>query len=385
MSRRSLPMGNCSQSACHLLFLLCLVHGPASRGQNSDGNRQQTNAGPVLSQNVVKPGESRTPDPGLAPARSLLQQGMLGEAEADTRTYLQTHADSADAHFLLGFILFREIQGKWLESGKKDAEASRYNTGDLSGSLTTYRDAKVKESLAEFTTGAKYQAPGSFELKIVALDYLLLKDYINADHWLTRSIESDPRDAQAWYYMGRTKYSESQFSEAIQAFAHCLKLEPRNIQAENNVGLSYEALGQRDQAIQAFQNAIAWQSETQAKDPEPFVEVAHLYLEQNQPERAVPYLEQSIAMFPRVAKAHQTLGKAYSLLHRLPEAQAELEKAIALEPETASLHCMLGQVYRQEGRVSDAKTEFDRCTELQQTSSRTHYRVEPQAEKKSQH
>ena len=361
-----------------LICFLGLLDGPAARGQSSPGSAQQrpattklakaaqTNAGPAVAEDAVKPRESPALDPALAPARLFLERGRLGEAEQAIRNYLQAHADSADAHFLLGFILFREVQAKWLEGGEKDSEALRYNSGDLSGSLVAYRDAKVKESLAEFTTGAKHHVPSAFDLKIVALDYILLKDYIDADHWLTRSLQWDPRDAQAWYYLGRMKYSESQFPAAIEAFAQCLKLEPRNIQAENNVGLSYEALGQRDQAIQAFKNAIAWEFQSPAKDPEPFIELAHLYMNQNQPEKAVPYLSESIAIFPSVSKAHETLGKAYSLLHRLPEAQAELEKAVALEPERASLHCMLGQIYRQEAMVPEAKAEFDRCSALQQ-------------------
>jgi len=145
-----------------------------------------------------------------------------------------------------------------------------------------------------------------------------------------------------------------------------LKLEPRNVQAENNVGLSYEALAQRDHAIQAFETAIAWEAEAPAKDPGPFIELARLYLQRNLPERAETYLLQAIAIFPNVSKAHEELGQAYSLLHRLPEAQAELEKAVALEPETASLRCMLGQIYRQQGKTSEAKAEFDRCTALHQ-------------------
>lgn len=360
---------------------LFLLHGPAARAQSPAGSAQQgppstklasaaqTNAAQAVPENAAKPGESPTPDPALAPARLLIERGMLTEAETATRDYLRTHTDSADAHFLLGFILFRQVQAKWLEGGEKDSEALRYNSGDLNGSLVAYRDAKVKESLAEFTEGAKYHVPSAFDLKIVALDYILLKDYVDADHWLTRSLQWDPRDPQAWFYLGRTKYSESQFPQAIEAFAHCLRLGPRNIQAENNVGLSYEALGQRDQAIQAFENAIAWEDQSPSKDPQPFIELAHLYIDQNQPEKAVPYLSQSIALFPKVSKAHETLGKAYSLLHRLPEAQAELEKAVALEPETASLRCMLGQVYRQEGMVSEAKAEFDRCAALQPLAS----------------
>lgn len=64
---------------------------------------------------------------------------------------MQAHQDSADPHFLLGFILFREVQGKWLEGAKEDGEDLRYKSGNLSGFLVEYRDRKVKESLAEFT------------------------------------------------------------------------------------------------------------------------------------------------------------------------------------------------------------------------------------------
>ena len=149
----------------------------------------------------------------------------------------------------------------------------------------------------------------------------------------------------------------------------CLKLEPRNVEAENNVGLSYEALRRPDEAIQAFENAIAWQTESSAKNPEPFIELAHLYLNENQPEKAVPYLSQSIAISPNVSKAHEELGKAYALLHRLSEAQAELEKAIELTPQAPNLHCLLAAIYSKQGLEEKAKAESDRCAALSGTHS----------------
>ena len=300
----------------------------------------------------------------LSRAKDLYEKGNFTEADGAVRQFLQDHPDSADGHFLLGHILFREISAKWRAEGKAEGEALLYNTGDLSGPLVAYRDAKAKESLAEFTAGAKYHVPSPFDLKVVALDYLLLKDNNDADHWLTRSLQENPRDAQAWYYLGRTKYGKGQFLEAIEAFAQCLKLEPRSIKAETNVGLSYEALERGDEASQAFQNAITWQSENSAKDPEPFIELGHLYVNQNQPEKAVPYLTQSIAIFPKISKAHEELGKAYSLLKRFPEAQAELEKALELTPQAPNLHCLLASVYRKQGFDEKAKAESDRCAAL---------------------
>jgi tetratricopeptide (TPR) repeat protein len=298
-----------------------------------------------------------------------MQEGKLTDAEAAARKHLHMYADSPEGHFLLGFILFQEIGAKWREAGKGQSEGLLHSGGDAIGSVAAFRDAKARESLAEFTAGARYHVPSPFDLKIVALDYILLKDSIDADHWLTRSLQGNPNDAQAWYYLGRTKYSESQFRQAIEAFGHCLRLEPQNVQAETNVGLAYEALNQNAQAIQAFENAIKWGSEKSAKDPGPFIEIAHLYLDQNQPEKAAPYLVQSIDISPNISKAHEELGRAYSLLHRLPEAQTELERAVALEPATASLRCMLGKIYRQQGMISKAQEEYDRCGALHQTQS----------------
>lgn len=363
-----------------LLWFLWFPQGAAARTQDSPIKMQQggssaaptptgtaqASPGAASAKDAAEPGEPLAPDPALAPARLLLQQGRLSEAEAATRNFLLAHGDSAEAHFLLGFILFREIGAKWGEAGRAQDATLPYSDGSAIGSLAELRDAKARESLAEFTAGARYHAASAFDLKIVALDYLLLKHNMDADRWLTQSVQLNSGDAQTWFYLGRTKYSEGQFPQAIEAFERCLKLEPRNIQAENNVGLSYEALGQRDQAIQAFENAIAWETEPEVNDPEPFFELAHLYMEENHPEKAVPYLSQSVAISPKLCKAHEALGKAYSLLHRLPEAQAELEKAVALEPATPSLHYLLGQVYRQEGMASKAQAEFDRHDALQQ-------------------
>ena len=363
-----------------LISFLCFLHVAAAEAQSSPDSAQQgssprtpagaaqPNPGQDVAKNAANPSELLTPDPALASARSFLHEGKLSEAESATRDHLRTHANSADAHFLLGFILFREVQAKWLEAGKGQSESLLYS-GDASGSVAQFRDAKAKESLAEFTAGAKYHVPNAFDLKIVALDYILLKDNTDADHWLTRSLQADPRDPQAWYYLGRTKYSRGQFREAIEAFEQCLKLEPRNIEAENSVGLSFEALDRPAEAIQAFENAIAWQANSSAKDPEPFIELAHLYLNENHPEKAVPYLSQSIAIYPNVSKAHEELGKAYSLLDRLPEAQAELEKAVELSPQAPNLHCMLASVYRKRGLTEKAKAEYDRCAALTGTHS----------------
>ena len=312
--------------------------------------------------------ETAPPDGSLIEAKSLLDKGLVTQAETVTRQFLLQHADSAEGHYLLGYILFDEVREKYLGEEQKEGENFQYDE-TVSASLVEMRDTKARESLVELSAGARYRSPSAFDLKIVALNYLLLKDEPSAEKWLNASTKLNSQDAQAWYYLGRTRYSETKYASAIEAFAHCLKLDPENVVAEYNVGLSYEGLNQSDQAIQAYQNAIAWESQRQLKSPAPFVALARLYLHQNQPEKAVPYLLQAVTAFPQLSLPHEELGKAYSVLHRLPEAQEQLEKAVQLSPQNASLRCLLGQVYQQQKMTAKAQTEFESCTMLRNKQS----------------
>lgn len=337
---------------------------PALSQRGYSGRQTGASSAPASPEGTAKQGKAAQPGAALAQAKALLKEGRVPEAEKTTRQFLHQHADSAEGHYLLGYILFQEIREKYVSEVQRQGENFHYSDS-VGAPLAAIRDAKARESLAELSTGARYRAPSALDLKIVALNYLLLKDEPSAEKWLTASVALNPRDPQAWFYLGRTKYSETKYAAAIEAFQHCLKIDPENVVAEYNVGLSYEGLNQNEEAIQAYQNAIAWESQHEVKSPDPFVDLARLYLHQNQPDKAVPYLLQAVAAFPELSLPHEELGKAYLALHHLPEAQEQLEKATQLSPQKASLRCVLGQVYQEENMTAKAQSEFERCTALQ--------------------
>ena len=356
-------------SIVHVLGAPAMARAAAASPSKSGSSRQQTSYGSSSAAAGRAAKQTETAQASeLAEAKSFLQKGLLAEAEKATRQFLHSHADSAEGHYILGHILFDEVREKYVGEEKKEGENFRYSD-TVDNPLVTMRDAKARESLAELSAGARYRAPGALDLKIVGLDYLLLKDLPSAEKWLTASTTLNPKDEQTWFYLGRTKYSQTKYSSAIEAFQHCLKLDPRNPTAEYNVGLSFEGLNQNDEAIQAYQNAIAWQEQNETKSPDSLVGLARLYLRQNQPENALPYLLQAVAAFPELSLAHEELGKAFSVLRRLHEAQEQLEKAVQLSPQKAPLRCLLGQVYQQEKMTAKAQSEFERCTALRTAES----------------
>lgn len=303
----------------------------------------------------------------LADAKSLLAQGKADDADRAVRAYLETHPTSADAHFLRGYILFRQIQTHAATSG--DGALDSYQEPGVRAPNAAFQQSTVEASLAEFTEGAKYHTPSAFDLKIVALDYVLLNDYVDADKWLTRSLQWEPKDADAWYYLGRAKYNENRFADAVQCFQQALKLDPKSVKAQDNLGLSYQGLGQTDAAIAAYQTAIAWQSDSAIKNAGPLLDLGILLMEQNRTQEAVPYLTQAVTIAPKEPRHHEELGKAYMRLEEWQKAQAELETAVALSPQNSRLHYLLGRVYSKEGFAEKAKEEFARSETLKAAES----------------
>jgi tetratricopeptide (TPR) repeat protein len=346
--------GKLNRPALHLTWIVMLTAALAIAPMCAQGQAPASQSSQLAPATHELPAE-------LQRARSLADAGNPVQAETVVRQFLAQQADSAEGHFLLGYILFREIQAEARVDG-----ATRYRGNT---SLGEFVNGRARASLAEYTEGAKHARPSEFDLKIVASDYILLQDLADADKWLTRAVDWEPKDADAWYNLGRTKYTENKFEEAIHAFQQCLQLDPKNVKAEDNLGLSYYGLGRADDARSAYEAAIQWQSSVPQKDPEPFLDLGTLCLEQGHPKDALPYLLQAIQIAPDEAKGHEKLGKAYSMLDQLPEAQSELQKAVTLAPETASLHYMLGQIYRKQGLVDKANIEFKRVAELNGTHS----------------
>lgn len=274
--------------------------------------------------------EPPSSDP-LLQARALALAGNLTQSEAILRDLLRNQPSSADAHFLLGYVLFRE--------------------------------QKPRDSLAEFTLGARTRRPGADDFRVIASDYVLLHDYGDAVKWFSEVTADNPDDPQAWYLLGRAQYNNQGFNDAIESFRHALRLHPKYIEAENNLGLAWQGLNQPAEAKAAFTAAVAWQGD-HPSDAQPFLNLGALLFQENQVEKAIGYLRTGAALAPNNPKIHEELGRAYEEDGSLPEAEKELEKAAALAPNVSALHYELGRIFQREGFPDRAREQFALCARL---------------------
>lgn len=328
-----------------LIGLLVLVLAPTFGQGSGAGGDGQNPAAPALDANVE-----------LVRVKGLLDQSKLDEAESALRNYTAQHPHNSDGYFLLGLTLFRRVQSMAKSSGTFLAPGEVPSTA----LDPKKRDSTIRESLEAYTEGAKYGRPSVDDLKIVSFDFVLIGDYLSADKWLSLAVEWNPADADGWYYLGRAKYNENRFEEAVQSFQKCLALRPRYTLAANGIGLSYEGLNRIPDAITWLQNAISWQDGSEKQSPEPYIDLGELLTQQARFDEALSPLGKAVAIDSRNIRAHEKLGKVLLSLNRLSEAQSEMEQTISLDPARAAPHYLLGQIYRKQGQLDKARSELER-------------------------
>jgi Flp pilus assembly protein TadD len=262
----------------------------------------------------------------LSRASALVAANELPAAEKALREIVQEQPNSVAALNLLGFVLFRGNQ--------------------------------PKDSLDFLARGATIRPPRADVLKVMGLDCVLLKDNPGADRYLTLSLKQDSSDTVALYYLGRVKYTEGRFLDAVDAFERVLRVEPHNVRAENNLGLGLEALNRTDEAVAAYRSAIAMEQGAPHPSEQPLLNLGILLTNRGQLPEAITLLAQAATLAPNSPKAHFGLGRAYMLFDRWEDARKELEQAVALDATDGGLHFQLGKVYRHLGLLLQAQKEF---------------------------
>jgi tetratricopeptide (TPR) repeat protein len=303
----------------------CLVHG-----QELFRQREWAEASAAFAEcEKVEPGKT---DALLYRGKSLINLGQFEDAATALNSYREAHSRSDAAVYLLAYVSFREN--------------------------------KPEESLRLFTDAAKLKTPTADDLKVVALDYVLLADYDDAARYLEPALNMDPSNLEARYHLGRVRYQQNRFDLAIAAFQEVLQRDPKNLKAQDNLGLSLDAENKTDEAIAAYQKAIELDKAAPIHSEQPYLNLGVLLAKSNRMNDAIPLLVRAAEIAPNSGKVHFELGKVYFSLDRPPDAQREVEQAVRMEPGDRPSQYLLGRIYQRLGKADLAAQQFRKTEEM---------------------
>ena len=268
----------------------------------------------------------------LMEAKSRVHTQDFSRAEAALRACIAADPQSPEALYLLAYLLQRR--------------------------------GAAKESLEMSTRAAAQQKPNGEQLRIVALDYVLLGSYKDAVHWLDLSVRLKLDNAEAWYDLGRAQMHEGRFADAADALRRSLDLNAHSAKAEDNLGVCLEAENQPDAAIAAYARAVAVANTEEHPNEQPFIDYGALLNTRNGFPTAVPILERATELNAKSSRAFAELSRAYAGIGQPDPARSAMEQAVRLDPNNSRLHFQLGRLYRGAGMLPQAQQEFELSSRL---------------------
>jgi len=134
--------------------------------------------------------------------------------------------------------------------------------------------------------------------------------------------------------------SQGQFAQALERLDRYLSSAPQDAEARFTRGLVLVRLNRNDDAAKAF---VAL-TRDYPQLPEPFNNLAVIYAQQGDYDKAREALEKALATHPSYAVAHENLGDIYAAL-----SAAAYNRALSLDPNNAPVRAKLTLVNQLEG------------------------------------
>ena len=128
---------------------------------------------------------------------------------------------------------------------------------------------------------------------------------------------------------------QGQHSQALEQADRYLASKPKDAQARFLKGIALTEMGRANDAITVFQKL----TEDYPELPEPYNNLAVIYAQQKQYEKAKSALEMAIRTHPSYATAHENLGDIYARL-----ASQAYDKALQLDSANSSAQSKLGMI-----------------------------------------
>jgi len=268
----------------------------------------------------------------LAAAFEHHRAGRLDAAEAGYRKILSRDPRCADAHHLLGMVLWQR--------------------GDTKGAAERIRKAvALAPGIAPFhnNLGLVLESAGRREEAIARF---------------REAVRLSPGYAEAHANLGRALERERRYPEAIRSLREAVRLKPGFIEAQYRLGCALLASGELPEAVRAFEEVLR-------RNPdhlEANVNLGGALKRLGRFEEALHSCRRAVAISPESAAAHANLGAALLCLGRLDEAEAACREALRLKPDFGEAYCNLGAILLKKERTEEALACCEQAVRLRPDS-----------------
>jgi tetratricopeptide (TPR) repeat protein len=202
--------------------------------------------------------------------------------------------------------------------------------------------------------------------------YLQNEKVDSANYYFNQGLARNKKSAINMVGLGKAKLMQKDLAGAEQHFNDALKRsrskDPRVL---NEIGRAYlEANQNLDQAVGHLQASLKRDN----KNPETYLILGDIYLEQNKGGDAMNNYEQALRLNPNMAKVQVKRGNLFVRSRNATQAEAAYKAAIQADPNYAPTYRELGDLYLLMGKYDEAANMYQKNMDLAGSSAQMQYK-----------
>jgi tetratricopeptide (TPR) repeat protein len=249
------------------------------------------------------------------------------EVEPELLTYLAAHPDSWRAHYIQGYVLFRQH--------------------------------KVGDSIRELAKSLELNVNNPEGHKILGKDFVIIGKYDYAQTELQQAVRLKPDSAEIHYSLGEVYSTRDMFQAAKSEFTAAIQRDSMYAEAYNALGFTEESLGNDSAALEAYQKAILIADQKRFRFEAPYINLGAYYNRLNRPDVALQFAKKAIELNSNSDLAYYQVARAHESRNEWNEAADALQSAISFNPNDAQYYYVLGQVYRKLGKQKESMAALE--------------------------
>jgi len=238
---------------------------------------------------------------------------LLGDSDkafANASLLIKNNPDDPAGYLERGFLYrnnFSDSEKALVDYSKAIELDSNSINAYRSRAFTYYRLEEYENALADFNKVIDIDPEDAYSYWQRGDIYRCTGEYDKALTEYNRSIKMDFRYSAVYNSRGLIYLIQGQYEKALKDFKKAISKQPANyLKAYNNTGYVYLQQGKTDLAIKYFNKSISEISERDKFFP-PNLNLALLYYENGDQEKAILYLEQAKEMAPSIQDSRDSV------------------------------------------------------------------------------
>ena len=168
-------------------------------------------------------------------------------------------------------------------------------------------------------------------LASIATNYIMTKEYEDAEKYLQRLVEINPKNARAHYNLALIRFEEKKYDEALRLYQTAFSLSPKNYALYFNIADCYYRMGNLEEAKKYYKKCI----EYVPKHMQAYLSLANLLLETNDYKDALRKVRTVYTMNKESSAANFAYGVVLMKSGLLDDAMEKFQASLSLDEHYA--------------------------------------------------